>query len=70
VKVGVKAIWEAAKALDADLSCLSWNGFNIAGDRKSIDEVQRLMHLEERLAWFERHHKECTSTTWPPPGAM
>jgi hypothetical protein len=56
---GWEAMWEAAKLLDQELSGLSWNGFNLAGDRKSIDEVRRLMHLEERLRWFEEHYKEC-----------
>ncbi len=60
--VGWQAIWEAAKQLDTDLSGLSWNGFNIAGDRKSIEEVQRLMHLEERLQWFEKGYIELTHT--------
>jgi hypothetical protein len=53
------AIWDAAKRLDTDISGLSWNGFNVAGDRKSIDEVCRLMHCESRLQWFEKHQQEC-----------
>jgi len=55
----IETIWNAAKQLDADLCCISWNGFNVAGDRKSIDEVRRLMYLQERLRWFEQHHQEC-----------
>ena len=30
-------------------SGLSWSGFNVAGDRKSIDEVERLIHSEAYL---------------------
>ncbi len=56
-KVGWEAIWEAAKILDSEISGLSWSGFNIAGDRKSIDEVRRLMNQEDRLKWFELHYK-------------
>ncbi len=56
-KVGWEAIWEAAKILDSEISGLSWSGFNIAGDRKSLDEVRRLMNQEDRLKWFELHYK-------------
>lgn len=52
----IAAIWEAAKKLNAEISGVSWGGFNVAGDRKSIDEVRRLMHLEDRLRWFEREY--------------
>ncbi len=64
-QVGWQAVWDAAKALDTDLSGLSWNGFNIAGDKKSVDEVKRLMNLEDRaraldnvvLSEREEHYK-------------
>jgi len=52
--VGWQAVWDAAKALDTDLSGMSWNGFNVAGDRKSIDEVRRLMNAEDRALALER----------------
>ena len=52
--VGWQAVWDAAKALDTDLSGMSWNGFNVAGDRKSIDEVRRLMNAEDRALSLER----------------
>ncbi len=44
--------------IEGDLCVISWNGFNIYGDQKSRDEVSRLMHLEDRLAWFEQEYKE------------
>ncbi len=52
--VGWQAVWDAAKALDTDLSGMSWNGFNIAGDKASIDEVRRLMNLADRCASLDR----------------
>ncbi len=61
LKVGWEAIWEAAKILDSEISGLSWNGFNIAGDRKSIDEVRRLMNQEDKLKWFKLHYKSLVS---------
>lgn len=39
----IAAVFAAAKELNADAAFMSWNGFNIAGDRASIDEVSRLM---------------------------
>lgn len=53
-QVGWQAIWDAAKVLDTDLSGMSWSGFNIAGDSKSIDEVRRLMNAEDRCRSLER----------------
>ncbi len=47
-KVGWQAVWGAAKTLDTDLSGVSWNGFAVAGDEKSIAEVRRLMHVNDR----------------------
>jgi len=52
------------RAKQLDISSLSWNGFNVAGDRKSIDEVRRLMGVEDRLRWFERHHRECAAPSF------
>jgi len=52
--VGWQAVWDAAKALDTDLSGMSWNGFAIAGDAASIDEVRRLMYAEDRAISLER----------------
>lgn len=53
-QVGWQAVWDAAKALDTDLSGMSWSGFNIAGDKASIDEVRRLMNAEQRCQALER----------------
>lgn len=34
-------------------SGLSWDGYTVSGDRRSIDEVKRLLHCADRLKWFE-----------------
>lgn len=43
------AIHAALRAADLSYSALSWNGFNLVGDRASIDEVKRLIHVEGRM---------------------
>jgi hypothetical protein len=43
--------------IEGDLCGISWNGFNIYGDKKSQNEIARLIHLESRLQWFEREYK-------------
>lgn len=50
-------VYEAAKKLDAEISAMSWNGFNLFGDKKSINELERLMYCEVRLKWFEREYQ-------------
>jgi len=37
---------------------LSWNGFNVYGDSKTVKEVHRLLYLADRLAFFEKEIKE------------
>lgn len=32
-----------------DMTGLSWGGFNLFGDRKSVEEVQRLLRTEARV---------------------
>ena len=44
----VTAVYDAAKEAGIELSAISWNGFNLFGDKKSIDEVKRLMTMEAR----------------------
>ena len=44
----VMAVYDAAKKAGVELSAISWNGFNLFGDKKSIDEVERLMNMEAR----------------------
>lgn len=39
----------ALAAADIEYSGLSWGGFNIFGDRKSIEEVKRLQHLADTV---------------------
>lgn len=57
---GISAIYAAAKQLDASLTAMSWSGFNIVGDRKSIDEVSRLMFEEVRFKAYRKRVEEGT----------
>lgn len=51
------ALWDAVSKAGVDASAVSWGGFNVFGDAESIAEVQRLMHCEDRMKWFEREYK-------------
>lgn len=44
--------------MDYVTALLSWNGFNVYGDSKTVKEVSRLLHLADRLAYFEKEIKE------------
>lgn len=33
-----------------DIQGISWSGFNLHGDRKSIEEVQRLLRVDAAIA--------------------
>lgn len=44
---------------------LSWNGFNLQGDIRSIAEVRRLFNVEERLRWFEFAYRELLDAGCP-----
>lgn len=57
---GMSAVFAAAAKLNADITGLSWSGFGIAGDDKSISEVRRLMNFEERVLAERRIAKENT----------
>lgn len=46
MEASTQAIFDAARSINADVSMLSWGGFNIAGDRKSIQEVAALTSIE------------------------
>jgi hypothetical protein len=50
---GLSAIFAAAKQLDAGICTISWDGFNLAGDKKSIDEAKRLIYRAGRLKELE-----------------
>lgn len=47
---GPTAVFEAAKRLDSDISGMSWGGFNLFGDRRSIRELERLLTLDSHVA--------------------
>lgn len=49
----VSKIWDIAKKLDMEYSAMSWGGFDLLGDRKSINEVSRLQHCEDRMKALE-----------------
>lgn len=46
-------------------SGLSWGGFNLSGNMKSIGEVRRLLNQEERLRWFECAYRELLDAKCP-----
>lgn len=48
----ISALYQCAKEKNVEVSGMSWSGFNLLGDRKSIDEVRRLMYEEERFKAF------------------
>ena len=66
-------IHDALKEAGLEYAALSWNGFNLFGERKSIEEAKRLLHnsdsrlpaIEERLLeetrlsfeWQKKHDK-------------
>jgi hypothetical protein len=41
--------YDALNATDKEYAAISWGGFNLFGDRKSIKEVERLMHRESHI---------------------
>lgn len=41
-----RRLWDAATATGLEFAALSWGGFNIIGDRQSIDEVRRLFNAD------------------------
>ena len=55
---GPHAVWEAAKQIDAELSGISWGGFSLFGDKKSIAEVRRLMWVESMVDSLRERLKE------------
>jgi hypothetical protein len=62
----VMLVYEAAKEMGAELSALSWGGFNLFGDDKSIKELQRLMHAESRMKALQQRLDEMQkmNDTW------
>jgi hypothetical protein len=42
----VSEFYDALKATDKEFSATSWGGFNLFGDRKSINELNRLINIE------------------------
>jgi hypothetical protein len=45
----ISTVYDVAKDMGANLSALSWNGFNLFGDKKSIDELERLLTLDAHV---------------------
>lgn len=46
-------------------SGLSWGGFNLSGDARSIGEVRRLLNQEDRLRWFEAEYRRLLDAGCP-----
>lgn len=55
---GASAVFEASRAIDAEITGLSWGGFNLFGDRKSIRELERLMGEASAAEALRRRLKE------------
>lgn len=53
----IAEIWAIAKERQSKISGMSWGGFNLIGDRKSIDEVRRLLTCESRMKALEERLK-------------
>jgi hypothetical protein len=41
-----------------EYSALSWNGFNVFGDAKSIAEIKRLIYAKDRLKSLEKFNSQ------------
>lgn len=50
----VSRVYDTVKALNVEMSAVSWAGFNLFGDAASIKELQRLMGEADRLASLSR----------------
>lgn len=60
--MGTKDIHEVLTAANLEYAAMSWNGFNLFGDRKSIDEAKRLLHnSDSRMPALERRLLEMNS---------
>jgi hypothetical protein len=49
----IRGLYDIAHERNLEVSSISWNGFNVMGDKKSIEEVQRLMFCERRMISLE-----------------
>lgn len=55
IKTTVMDIHNALKEANIEYSAMSWNGFNLFGDEKSIAEAHRLLHnSDSRLPAIEQ----------------
>ena len=54
----ISALFAIAKEQNVPVSAVSWGGFNLMGDRASINEVHRLMTCEARLQSLEREAQD------------
>jgi hypothetical protein len=41
-------------AYSSEISGMSWSGFNVIGDKKSINEVKRILHRSAQLEEFQK----------------
>ena len=60
-----EGFWDALCMTDKGFAGISWGGFNLFGDRKSIAELSRLMHqesfikpLQDRIDLMQRRINE------------
>lgn len=54
----ISQLWAVVSERGIECSGLSWNGHNLIGDQRSIDEVQRLMQCETRMLVLEQCLRE------------
>jgi hypothetical protein len=54
----ITTLWQTAKALNAEVTGISWSGFNLVGDAASISEVKRLMWIEACYVAYKRRVEE------------
>jgi hypothetical protein len=54
----INAFWDAIADHDIECSGISWAGFNLFGDHKSINEVQRLLNVEARFKAYDQRVEE------------
>jgi len=50
----ITAIYDALNKAALTYSAMSWSGFNLVGDKKSIDKLTSLVHHENSIETFWR----------------
>jgi hypothetical protein len=64
------AVWSAAREKDVPIAGLSWSGFNLIGDAKSVGEVYRLLSVEARAKVVEKAFEDYRHACHTPPAQV